>query len=228
MMEWDIGNLKIIDKKVSDYSGRKRINITNSDGLVKDDAVVIMKKSDYDNLITDYMKLLKKEQEQDNSKATADNITEKFIKPLQDSYTNQLNDIKEEYKQTISSKDKEINRLKAIYQEYDKQVYSLGLLDILRRENKKISDDFNSKIWISSDDSLVTAAEVKGLTDHNNSDVPADDDDGVNSEWPWRDIRWDYNGGQKISLHMVKCGHDLQDGKTNGKTAKNDPEVTIN
>ena len=36
------------------------------------------------------------------------------------------------------------------------------------------------------------------------------------------------NSGQKISLHMVKCGHDLQDGKSNGKTAKNDPEVTIN
>ena len=37
----------LVDKKVSDYSGRKRINITNSDGLVKDDAVVVLRKTDY-------------------------------------------------------------------------------------------------------------------------------------------------------------------------------------
>ena len=163
MIEWDMDSLRFIDKKVSDYSGRKRINITNSDGLVKDDEVVIMKKSDYDTLMTDYMRLRKMEQEQDNSKVTSDAIADKFIKPIQDSYTHQLNDIKDEYKQTIASKDKEINRLKAIYQDYDKQVYSLGLMDILRRNNKKISDDFNSKIWISSDDHLVTDAEVKKL-----------------------------------------------------------------
>ena len=159
MIEWDMDSLRFIDKKVSDYSGRKRINITNSDGLVKDDEVVIMKKSDYDTLMTDYMRLRKMEQEQDNSKVTSDAIADKFITPIKDSYDDIINGLNDK----ITSKDKEINRLKAIYQDYDKQVYSLGLMDILRRNNKKISDDFNSKIWISSDDHLVTDAEVKKL-----------------------------------------------------------------
>lgn len=164
-------NIKAIKKTISDYSGRKRINIVNDDGLVKGDAVIVMKQDDYDDLIADYNRLKKQEQEQDNRQNTVENITEKFIKPIQDSYTNQLNDIKDEYKQTINDKDKEINRLKAIYQDYDKQVYSLGFLDILRHKNRTISDDFNSKIWINPDDNMVTTADVKKL------DADSDDDD---------------------------------------------------
>ena len=169
-MEWDISNIKAIKKTISDYSGRKRINIVNDDGLVKGDAVIVMKQDDYDDLIADYNRLKKQEQEQDNHQNTVENITEKFIKPIQDSYINQLNDIKGEYKQTINDKDKEINRLKAIYHDYDKQVYSLGFLDILRHKNRTISDDFNSKIWINPDDNMVTTADVKKLDADNDDD----------------------------------------------------------
>ena len=164
MIEWDMDNLRFIDKKVSDYSGRKRINITNNDGLVKDDEVVIMKKSDHDALMTDYMRLIKMEQEQDNSKVTSDAIAEKFITPITDSY----DDIIDGLNDKIDAKDKEINRLKAIYQEYDKQVYSLGFIDILKHRNRDISDDFNNKIWINPDDNMVTDAEVKKLTGDDN------------------------------------------------------------
>ena len=142
----------------------------NDDGLVKGDAVIVMKQDDYDDLIADYNRLKKQEQEQDNHQNTVENITEKFIKPIQDSYINQLNDIKGEYKQTINDKDKEINRLKAIYHDYDKQVYSLGFLDILRHKNRTISDDFNSKIWINPDDNMVTTADVKKLDADNDDD----------------------------------------------------------
>ena len=159
MIEWDMDSLRFIDKKVSDYSGRKRINIVNDDGLVKGDEVVIIKKSDYDKLITDYMRLRKMEQEQDNSKVTSDAIADKFMQPVKDSYDDIISGLNDK----ITTKDKEINRLKAIYHDYDKQVYSLGLLDILKHNNKKISDDFNSKIWITTDDHLVKDAEVKKL-----------------------------------------------------------------
>ena len=165
MMEWD--SIQILVKEVRDYSGRKRINITNSDGLVKDDAVVVLKKSDYDDLMTELVRLQELEKNIDNQKISADTIGEKFLQPVKDSY----NDIIKGLNYKIDSKDKEINRLKAIYHEYDKQVYSLGLRDILRHKNKEMSQDFNSKLWVKSGDQVVTDAEVKkvGEPDDTNS-----------------------------------------------------------
>ena len=163
MIKWDT---VILDKKVNDYSGRKRININKKDGLDKDTDVVIMKRSDYNKWMKDYDRLLTMEQAQDNSKITVDSIAEKFITPIESHYKDEISELK----QTIRDKDKEINRLKAVYQEYDKKVYNLGLLDVLRHRNKDISDDFNDKIWIIPD-SQVTDAEVMEL------DKP-DDQDG--------------------------------------------------
>lgn len=151
----------ILDKKVSDYSGRKRINITNSDGLVKDDAVVVLRKSDYDDMINELNRLQEVEKNIDNQKVTADTIGDKYLQPVKDTY----NEIIDGLNDKLDDKDKEINRLKAIYQDYDKQVYSMGFMDILRHKNKEISDDFKNKIWISRPDSMVTNAEVKKLNE---------------------------------------------------------------
>lgn len=168
MMEWD--NIQVKFKTVRDYSGRKRINITNSDGLVKDNEVAVMLKSDYEILMTELDRLQELEQNLDNQKVTADAMGDKFLQPVKDSF----NDIIDGLKQDLKDKDKEINRLKAVYQDYDKQVYSLGFIDILRHKNRDISDDFNSKIWItSSDDSMVTDAEVMKL---NKPDMTGDAD----------------------------------------------------
>ena len=164
MIEWDRNSLRFIYKKVSDYSGRKRINITNKDGLIKDDAVIIMKQSDFNELINDYERLLKQEQEQTNSKVTADAIADKYIKPIHESYDKQL----KQYEETIKNKDLEIGMLRKTFHDYDKQVYNLGLLDILKHENKKISDNLNSNVWISQPDKVITDAEVKKLTGDNN------------------------------------------------------------
>lgn len=167
-MEWD--NIQVKFKTVRDYSGRKRINITNSDGLVKDDEVAVMLKSDYDDLMTELDRLQELEQNLDNQKVTADAMGDKFLQPVKDSF----NDIIDGLKQDLKDKDKEINRLKAVCHDYDKQVYSLGFMDILRHKNRDISDDFNSKIWItSSDDSMVTDAEVMKL---NKPDMTGDAD----------------------------------------------------
>ena len=154
-----IADIIALDKTVREYTGRKRINITKSDGLYKDDHVIVLRKSDYDRLIADYERLLQMESDQENQEVTADTISEKFLEPVKDGF----NDIIDGLKQDIKDKDTEINRLKAVYQDYDKQVYSLGLLDILRHENKKMSDDFNSKVWITTDDQLVTDTEVRKL-----------------------------------------------------------------
>ena len=160
-------DMMVLDKQVREYSGRKRINITQSDGLVKDDDVVILRKSDYNNLIAEYDRLIQVENDIDNQKVTADAMGEKFIEPIRDSY----NDIIKGLNDKIDDKDKEINRLKAIYQDYDKQVYSMGILDILRHKNRVISDDFKSKIWITSnDDSMVTDTEVKKLNEPDTDD----------------------------------------------------------
>ena len=164
--------ITVLNKQVRDYSGRKRINITNSDGLVKDDSVVILKKSEYDDLMAEHRKLQKLQEisaRMDN--LTEDNINDKFLEPLRNSY----NDIISGLKQDLKDKDTEINRLKAIYHDYDKQVYSLGLMDILRHKNKDISQDFNSKIWIKSDDQVVTDAKVKQL---DTDSKPDDTDNG--------------------------------------------------
>lgn len=171
----------LLDKKVSDYSGRKRINITNSDGLVKDDAVVVLRKSDYDDLIKEFHRLQELEKDMNNQKVTADAIGDKFIEPLKTSYDSIISDLK----QQLKDKDTEINRLKAIYHDYDKQVYSMGFMDILRHKNREISQDFNSKIWItSSDDSMVTDAEVKKLNrpDHDDQETNDTDNGGADNE----------------------------------------------
>lgn len=174
----DIKNIIVLSKDVRDYGGRKRINITNSDGLVKDDAVVVLRKSDYDTLIKDYNRLIDIVNSMDNQKVTADVMGEKLLKPLDDRYNKIISDLK----QDLKDKDTEINRLKAIYHDYDKQVYSMGLLDILRHKNREISQDFNSKIWITRpDDSVVTDAEVRKLNepDRTDADSPDNDNDGV-------------------------------------------------
>lgn len=161
-MKWD--KIRILVKDVRDYGGRKRINITNSDGLVKDDKVVILKEQDYNDIMAEYHRLETIVTDLDNQKVTADMMGEKFIEPIKDSYNDIINGLNDK----IDTKDKEINRLKAIYQDYDKQVYSLGIIDILKHKNKTISDDFNSKIWITTDDNMVTDAEVKKLTGDDN------------------------------------------------------------
>lgn len=168
----------LLDKKVSDYSGRKRINITNSDGLVKDDAVVVLRKSDYDDLIKEFHRLQELEKDMNNQKVTADAIGDKFIEPLKTSYDSIISDLK----QQLKDKDTEINRLKAIYHDYDKQVYSMGFMDILRHKNREISDDFKSKIWIISDDHVVTDAEVRKLNEPADSDHSDSDNGGADNE----------------------------------------------
>ena len=173
----EVVRLTVLDKTVREYSGRKRINITNSDGLVKDDAVVVMKKSDYDDLMAEHHRLQELEKDMNNQKVTADAIGDKFLKPVKDSYDSIISDLQEQ----IKDKDTEINRLKAVYQEYDKQVYSMGFMDILRHKNRQISDDFNSKIWIISDDHVVTDAEVRKLNEPVDSDH-SDSDNGGDAE----------------------------------------------
>ena len=173
MIEWD--TVKIYPKQVRDYSGRKRINITKSDGLAADDDVVVIRKSDYDTLIADYDRLLQMEKnvpdEEDLNRMV---INDSVIEPIKSSY----NDIIDGLKQDLLDKEREINRLKAVYQDYDKKVYSLGLLDILKHENRKISDDFNSKIWITRQDNVVTDTEVMKFPE------PADSGGDNNPEEP--------------------------------------------
>lgn len=164
MIEWD--NTVTWLKTVKDYSGRKRINITKSDGIDADTEMVLLMKDDYDDLIADYDRLLQMEKDLNNQKVTAETIGDKFIEPLKTSY----DDIIDGLKADLKAKDDDINRLKLLFHDYDKQVYNLGLLDILRHENRKLSDDINSKIWITGDDDRVTDAEVVKLTDGGSQD----------------------------------------------------------
>ena len=173
----DIDDIIILSKDVRDYGGRKRINITNSDGLVKDDEVVVIMKSDYDDLMKERTHLIKTINSFNNQKVTADAIGEKLVTPLKDSYDTIISDLK----QDLKDKDTEIGMLRQIFHDYDKQVYNLGLLDILRHENKKISDDLNSNVWITRPDSMVTDAEVMKLNDPDmtgDADSPDTDNGG--------------------------------------------------
>lgn len=163
-----LADMMVLDKQVREYSGRKRINITQSDGLMKDDPVVILRKSDYDKLIADYERLLQMEKDTDNQKITADVIGDKFIEPLKTSYDDIISGLNDK----VDNKDKEINRLKAICSQYSIDMSGLSLWDMLRHKHKNITEDFNSKIWITADDRLVTDTDVKKLTE------PADDNGG--------------------------------------------------
>lgn len=168
----------VLDKQVREYSGRKRINITNTDGLVKDDAVVVMKKSDYDDLMTELYRLQELEKDMNNQKVTAGAIGDKFIKPLQDSYDDIISGLNDK----IDAKDKEINRLKAICSQYSIDMNGLSKWDMLiHNKHKKVTDDFHSKIWITRPDTMVTDAEVMKL-DGDTSGTDQDSNGGADNE----------------------------------------------
>lgn len=169
MIEWD--NTVTWLKTVKDYSGRKRINITKSDGIDADTEMVLLMKDDYDDLIADYDRLLQMEKDLNNQKVTAETIGDKFIEPLKTSY----DDIIDGLKADLKAKDDDIDRLKLLFHDYDKQVYNLGIWDIIRHENRKLSDDINSKIWITGADDRVTDAEVVKLTDPSDADGGSQD-----------------------------------------------------
>lgn len=143
-----------VEKEIKEYSGRQRINLNKGDGFNNGDIVVIMAVNEFDEIKEQLMQL--------NTYKAKVNAYEKGNELLKGMSTDTSKDIVNSYEKRLDKKDnelkekdKEINRLKDIFSNYEKRVYGLNAFDVLVRRNKKLSDEFHNSIWIIKDNETI-------------------------------------------------------------------------
>lgn len=143
-----------VEKEVKEYSSRQRINLNKSDGFNDGDIVVIMPNNEFEEIKEQLMQL--------NTYKAKVNAYEKGNELLKGMSTDTSKDIVDSYEKRLDKKDdelkqkdKEINRLKDIFSNYEKRVYGLNAFDVLFRRNKKLSDEFHNSIWIIKDNETI-------------------------------------------------------------------------
>ena len=152
----------MIEKEIKNYSGRCRINITNKDDLKPGDKVVIFRDDDFkkykENILNLQSQLRTTEDKLQNYKDQEQNV-EKLIKialtPIEEHYQKEIKKLED----TITAKDNEINRLKAIYTNFSTSMNGVSLWDMVRGKHKNLIDDFSNKIWIPGDDDQLKEVE---------------------------------------------------------------------
>lgn len=153
----------VVRKIIKDYGGRKRINIVNDDNLEPGTQVVILTADEYQEL-----------HDRQGSDGEADKMTKDMVSEIHQNYQRQLDNkdaiIKSKdgeikgLKDDVSNlKDKyndNIKRLIGMLSNYDKEIISQGSLGLVRCSTiKRISKNFNSKLW-SKEDTLLLDAET--------------------------------------------------------------------
>lgn len=143
------------------YSNRKRINITNNDGLNPGDEVVLLPKSVYDEMLQEYqeLKLQVKNESQDTNHD--DNLEETVSNILNPIYEHHEKELKK--KDTIiQEKDTEIKRLQSQASKFNTAMNGLSIIDMFRSKHKKLISDYQDTIWIYKKNETI-AADVKSL-----------------------------------------------------------------
>lgn len=178
-----------VEKQVKEYSKRQRINLNKSDGFTDGDIVMLMSIDEYEEIKKQLMdlntykakvnayekgnELIKNIQVQNDNDKAIENITNFYEKELAKK-DNELSEKDNLIDKIRDEKNKEINRLKDIFSNYEKRVYGLNPFDVILRRNKKLSDDFHNSIWIISNDEIeVTESKSisnKSVSNENTSD----------------------------------------------------------
>ena len=157
--------LMVIIKEVKEYSKRKRINILKDDGFKPGDKVVILPLASYDDMIAELQRLEQlvtdyQMQEESIGNEKSNETVSNVVEHIYQMHQKQL----ENKDKIIQEKELEINRLKSITSKYNTSMNGLSTFDMLfRRKHKQLIDDFQSSIWITSDDVLET--DVENLLD---------------------------------------------------------------
>ena len=154
--------IMVIIKEVKMYSNRKRINITNNDGLNPGDEVVLLPKSIYDEMIKENQELKLKvaNDNQDNNKdLNLEEMLSDILNPIYKHHEKEL----EKKDGIINEKDTEIKRLQSQASKFNTAMNGLSSIDIMfRRKHKKLISDYQDTIWIYGKSKSITA-DVKSI-----------------------------------------------------------------
>ena len=157
----------MIIKQVKEYSNRQRIDINKSDGLNPGSEVVILSKSDYNNLINENKDL--------NNELTVKTTELQLLKDqennLKDIVTDSIAPIDKHYQKELENKDNQIKQLKhqlntlqakANQHNLDMQGLNVFTMFFLRKHKKLISN-FNDTITAITNDPKIIDADTKAI-----------------------------------------------------------------
>lgn len=157
----------MIIKQVKEYSNRQRIDINKSDGLNPGSEVVILSKSDYDNLINENKDL--------NNELTAKTTELQLLKDQENNLTeiveNVTAPIYENHKKELIKKDNQIKQLElqlkvmeSKINQYNLDLMGLNKLDIaIFGKHKKLIKNFSEDISIIGSDLEFISTEKKSI-----------------------------------------------------------------
>ena len=132
-------------KEVKNYSGRLRINITGKDGFNPGDNVVLLLEADYQKLLDENNLLSSKVEMLEHERTNLEELVNITLNPIHEHY-------KEELKtkdSIISSKDQELNNIKAILNKFTTSISGLSFIDLIRGKHKEVISDFHDSIWVN-------------------------------------------------------------------------------
>ena len=157
----------MIKKKIKEYgnkSKRQRIDINLSDGFKPGDEVVLIPANEYDEIKTklfEYTAMDKELQILQNQEQNLKEIVEDVTTPIHENYKKELQDKDTQIKQL----QRQLNTLKRIFNQFIIDITSLSAWDIFfRGKHKDLISDFNSKIWITTNDNEVEEMDQPAIS----------------------------------------------------------------
>ena len=134
-----------IPKEVKNYSGRLRINITSKDGLEPGDNVILMLEAEYDKLLNDKQMLSSQVDMLQHERQNLEDLIEVTLNPIHQHYKEEM----EKKDNIISSKNAELNSIKAVLNKFTTSLSGLSFIDVVRGKHKNLINDFHDSIWVN-------------------------------------------------------------------------------
>lgn len=153
----------MLNKKVKEYSGRKRIDINKSDGLNHNEDVIIFTVEEYQEIKADIWELKDKltsfEKENELLKNQEQNLKEIIQNVTAPIYENHEKELEKKDLQIDQLTD-ELNKLKAKCNQFNLELMGLnGFEMLILRKHKRLINDFSSMVTIGAGQDTITVAD---------------------------------------------------------------------
>lgn len=173
----------MMTKIVKEYSNRQRIDLNKGDGFSAGDEIILLTKSEYDNIqqvmqnMDTQIKILENENTMMNNyemklKKSLETKQKELDTQLEKMLEISLKPITKTHKEELDRKDNKLNQLsdelktlREISSQFSTKISQLSTLDILfRKKHINLIDDFEKSIWINAEDKKIVDADVKQVT----------------------------------------------------------------
>ena len=172
----------MIIKVVKMYSNRQRVDLNKKDGFNAGEEIILMSKSEYDNLKHRLFdldnKLVTAESENKILKDRNDTITgaiqeskkqldielekllEVSLKPINETHKKQLADKDHQIKELTDK----LNTIQGAFSQFITKINSLNAIDFLfRKKHNQVINDFSNSVWITTGKDKIVNADVKSI-----------------------------------------------------------------